>query len=170
MNHHIDQLALDAAEDIAQLAHTPIAGGETQYKAEIQCVVAEAIRKATEAAERERDDYRHLSDKYSDLWRSERDRADALAAHVEDLHARIRALHVGGRSIANLDSRLATLLCLKPAISLARLKAEWQAEVLDFAADDLRISNGPDNDDFVSVSDMRQEAARLRHQAEGGEL
>lgn len=34
---------------------------------------------------RERDDYRRPSDKYSDLWRAERDRADALKAPVERL-------------------------------------------------------------------------------------
>lgn len=58
---------------------------------------------------------------------------DTLAAQMTELNDRLKALHVNGQPVANLDSRLATLLRLTPDANLARRDAEAAEKVLSLA-------------------------------------
>src|SRR5690554_3447354 len=103
---------------------------------------------------------------------AERDRADALTAHVEWLKQELRRcaslLHCNFPSTdkdkAHKDA--VALLKDKPETSLARLKAKWQAEAIKGLILDM-IPMEVDEDVKEFIKSRRDQ---LRRQAEGGEV
>lgn len=110
---------------------------------------------------------------------TERNRADALAAHVERLQQGLRRcaslLHCNfpttDKDKAHKDA--VESLKDKPATSLARLKAQWQAEVLESCENMAETSFIPclgREEQVVLMDDILRVVAELRRQAEGGEV
>ncbi|NWO11777.1 hypothetical protein HLV40_15405 [Chromohalobacter salexigens] len=92
----------------------------------------------------------------------ERERGDALAAHVELLHREGDALAYGLHPSDRDDWD--GLKADAPESSLARLKAQWQAEMLEVAKS--KVIEDPHGDPIAKLEYM---AYRMRRQAEGGE-
>lgn len=85
-----------------------------------------------------------------------KDERDALAAYVED----VRAACISGGQWAERVIAIGRVLNQSPTTSLARLKAEWQAEALEKAAYRIGWEH--------LVEPLRAQAAELRLQAEEG--
>jgi hypothetical protein len=103
------------------------------------------------ALEAERDEYKRAAEHYVPV-------AHALAAHVEELREALKLarryipagpLHGHPDSIEKVDAALGS----SPTTSLARIKAQWQAEALRQALADFRACY-PVDDAYVMVLDV----------------
>lgn len=119
-----------------------------------------------------------LEDAQASMVDAEAER-DALAAHVGRLHRLLDELpdvmpvtphlpmaRVKGDYLERVDVAVSDA----PSYSLARLKAQWQADALENHAK--AISRDNDSDDMISVEDVHDmllaDASKLRRQAEEG--
>lgn len=132
----IDQLALDTTEKVYAVDPAKLRGGDAQAKAIIQCLIYAAIQVAIN---------------------NERQRADALAAHVASpvIAESIDAL--GHASHWQEQEELQRWAASAPTTSLDRLKAKWQAEVLEEAGRFVRCEE--------DAALLRINARELRRQA-----
>lgn len=131
----IDQIALDTMEKVYAVDPAKLRGGDTQAKAQIQCMIHDAIKEATEAENA-------VMDQERSRWRLE---AMKLAAHVERLTELVRRFSKAMRAYEmDVDSDFPpprdhrvmmsdaeAVLEAKPEVSLARLKAQcWKEAYL----------------------------------------
>lgn len=103
---------------------------------------------------------------------TEQNQRDALAAHAERQRETLQwiwdKVNLGGRA----HERVKTALADTPETSLARLKARWQAEVLESCENMTETSFMPylgREEQVVLMVDILKVAEELRRQAEGGE-
>lgn len=103
----------------------------------------------------------------SDWLREMQKERDALAAHVERLTGTIEFLLDTGEwsSHATVSQIAKDDISLAPATSFARLRAEWQAEALQRAADELCDNIGGD----IGYGDLMDYAENLRCQSGGSD-
>lgn len=103
---------------------------------------------------------------------------DALAAHLD----RIKSILGKGVDVVERSGELAWSVCpdevsewenSEPAVSLARLKAQWQAEAMEESARAFKaapLKGECRRWHHVAAGTLEWEAAKLRRQAEGGEV
>lgn len=127
----------------------------------------DSMIESIERLEVERDAYFTQMEDFSVQARRLQEECDALAAHVERLHEIIEPFLFLAEDEDIAEAR--SVMADSPTTSLARLKAQWQAEALEAVAGRIRSDarnamHGHALHQAASVLD--EEAAELRRQAE----
>lgn len=160
----LDQIALDTVEAIANIDPDKLKGGRVQALAQAQCLVRDALQELEEVGAENYTLTQELDDALDQViyWReravdAEAER-DALAALCQEGAAVLERT-----ANDTLDGRnMAVRLREANTTSLARLKAEGQAEVLDNIAADMRAKGKT----LATLEALEAVATKLRRRAE----